>query len=143
MLVSKGKRLKALKEEFEQYSELYTNASRFTATVTVDLIFLLSLLMLVIVMGTLAIFIQAVAIQMPSFQEFRYLGYQVSTQAALRELTSTLHQATWLLLYMVFLVFGVFVTLVFRISNKVRKVWDYKKYKEEVEERIKSLQVTE
>jgi hypothetical protein len=36
---------------------------------------------------------------------------------------------------------GVFVTLVFRISNKVRKVRDYKKYKQEVEERIKSLEV--
>jgi hypothetical protein len=68
ILVSKSKRLKTLKEEFDQTSELYTNASKFTATITGDLIFLLGLLMLVIVMGTLSIFIQAVAIQMPNFQ---------------------------------------------------------------------------
>ena len=140
LLVSKGKRLKALKEEFEQTFELYTNASKFTATVTGDLIFLLSILLIIIVMGTLAIFIQVVALQMPSFEVFRFLSYQVSTQSALRALSFTLHQAAWVFLYIVFLMLGVFVTVVFRISNKVRKVRDYKKYKQEVEDRINSLE---
>jgi hypothetical protein len=142
ILVNKGKRLKALKEEFELNSDLYANASKFTATITGDLIFLISLIMLVIVLGFLAIFVQAVAIQMPDFDYFKFMGYTASTKDTLQQLAFSFHQASWIPLFLAFLILGVFFTLVIRVSNKIKKVKNYGQYKKIMEERIKTLELS-
>jgi hypothetical protein len=143
ILVNKGKRLKTLKEELELTSDLYKNASKFTATITGDLIFLISLIMLVIIFGLLTICIQAVAIQMPSFVYFKFMGYTASTKNTLQQLAFSFHQASWLPLFLAFLTLSVFFTLVFRTSNKIKKVKNYEQYKQEMDERIKALEISE
>lgn len=140
ILVNKGKRLKALKEELELTSNLHANASKFTATITGDLIFLISLIMLVIILGFLAIFVQAVAIQMPEFEVFKFMGYTASTKTTLQQLAYSFHQASWIPLFLAFLTLGVFFTLVIRISNKIKKVKNYEQYKQIMEERIEKLE---
>lgn len=140
LLVNKGKRIKALKEELELTSDLYANASRFTATITGDLIFLISLVMLVIVLGVLAIFIQAVAIQMPNFDYFKFMGYTASTKDTVQQLAFVFHQASWIPLFLAFLTLGVFFTLVIRVSSKIKKVKNFVDYKKIMEERIKNLE---
>ena len=142
ILVNKGKRLKALQEELELTSDLYTNASKFIATVTGDLIFLISLLLLVLVFGFLAIYVQAVAIAMPDFDSFWFLGYTASTKADLQQLAYSFHQVAWLALYLAFLTLGVFITLVIRISNKIKKVREYGQYKQAMDERIRTLEIS-
>jgi len=141
ILVNKGKRLKALKEELELTSDLYTNASKFTATITGDLIFLISLIMLVIILGILAIFVQAVAIQMPNFEIFKFMSYTASTKGSLQQLAFSFHQASWIPLFLAFLTLGIFFTLVIRISNKIKKVKNFEQYKQIMDERIKTLEL--
>ena len=139
-LVNKGKRIKVLKDELEQTIELHTNASLFTATIMGDTIAMISILAIITVLGFLAIFIQSVAIQIPNFDYFAFLGAKASTPQGLREFSFMFHQAAWIPLYLAFLTLGVFATFLIRISNKIRKVRRFKQYKQEIEERIQKLE---
>lgn len=142
ILVNRGKRLKALNEELVLLRELYKNSSKFMAAVTSDIIFLISLLTFIIFLGIVTSFIQTVAVQMPTFSAYRFLGYVASTRQALRELSIIFHQVAWLFLYITVLSLGIFATFVIRISNKIKKVKDFELYEREVEKRIRDLTPT-
>lgn len=139
--VNKGKSLKALRDELQQITELYTSAgNKFIATITAELLFLIGLLALIFVLGIVTIFVQTVAVQMPAFDGYAILGYTALTKASLRELSLTFHVVAWILLYVAILILGIFVTYVLRFSRKIRKVRDFEQYEPEVKKRIRELE---
>lgn len=137
--VNRNKRIRALKEELHYVGSLHDNLSKFTATMIGDLAVMIGLLTLIIILGILTIFVQAVAIQIPTFDAYRILSYFASTNRELQELSSNLHATALVLLYIVILTLGIFVTYLVRFSRKVRKVRDFEQYEKEVDKRIGEL----
>ncbi|HNN14725.1 MAG TPA: hypothetical protein PKL78_14285 [Anaerolineales bacterium] len=134
-------RLKNLQDELQKNTALYESSNRLVASIVMDVVLVISVLGAVMSFGLLSVFIQSVAVQLPSFQYFILFGKVVNTHLELLNLSYTLHQTALNLFFVTLFLLGLFTAFVVRVVNKNRKFVDFDTYTLEMKKKIESLKV--
>jgi len=131
--------LKNLQEELQKNTTLYETPNRLLASVVMDIVLVISVLGAVMASGLLSVFIQSVAVQLPSFQYFILFGKVMNTHSELLTLSYALHQTALNLFFVTLFLLGLFTVFVVRVVNKNKKFVDFDVYTSEMNKKIESL----